>query len=153
MQIGDGVGQLAVHFLRKGGVRVAGAKPGFDMTYGNHPIKRRQCRGQGGGGVAVNKNAVGLEIFQHVHHPRQYGLGNVGQVLVFTHDVEVVIGTNVEQPQNLIKHGPVLGGNADPGLDPRGFFQGLDDGSHFNGLRTRSENAQHSHFGLSFSSL
>ena len=96
MQVGDAVGQLAVHFFRKGGVSVAGAKPGFDMTDGDLTVKRGQGGGQGGCGVAVDKNAVGLEIVQHIHHPRQNGLGNVGQVLVFTHDVEVVIGANVE---------------------------------------------------------
>ena len=65
------------------------------------------------------------------------------QVLVLAHDIEVVIGLDLEQVENLIQHLAVLAGDADLGLDAGRGVESLDDGSHLDRFRTRAEDGQH----------
>ncbi|MNN96832.1 hypothetical protein D3C81_2158790 [compost metagenome] len=60
--------------------------------------------------------------------------------LVGDHHVEVVIGMDVEQRHHLVKHRPVLPGDADDGLDAWRGMQRADQGPHLDGFRTGTKN-------------
>ena len=70
VEIGEGVGQGAVHFLGVRGGGIARPQPRFHMAHGNPAVEGGQRGGEGGGGVAVNQDPVGLEIGEHAVHAR-----------------------------------------------------------------------------------
>ena len=71
--------------------------------------------------------------------------GDIGQVLPRLHDVQIDIGHDAEQRQNLIQHLPVLAGDADMHLQAGGGLQGLDDRRHLDGFRPGPKNDQNFH--------
>jgi hypothetical protein len=65
---------------------------------------------------------------------------DVEQILPRPHDVQIVIGTDMEQVQHLVEHLAVLGGDADQALKPAGMsFQLLDDRRHLDRLGAGTE--------------
>jgi hypothetical protein len=108
VEVGDGIGQLAVHLLGPGREHVAGAQARLHVADRNLAEMRRQGGGERGGGIAVHQHAAGLAVVEHPFHAGQHGSGNVGEILIVAHDVEVVIGTDVEEFQHLVQHVPML---------------------------------------------
>ena len=88
----------------------------------------------------MHQKAVITAIFQNIAQGQNDVGRNVSQVLPRLHDVQVKVGRNVEQGQNLIQHLPMLGGNADVNVKARCCQQGFHDGGHFDGLRARAKN-------------
>ena len=96
----------------------------------------------------MDEDPVRLEFIENADHAAQNGGGNMDQVLVVAHDIEVEFGRDGEQPQHLVQHGAMLGRDADAGLDAGGIGQGLDDRGHLDRLWPGSENTQYTHSGL-----
>jgi len=142
VQFGDGAGQFAVGFFWPGGIQVAGAQAGFDVGDRDLLVVGGEGGGEGGGGVAVDQDDVGFAVGEDAFHALQDGGGDVGEVLAGLHDVEVVVGFEVEQCEYLVEHFAVLAGDADAGFELRvgGELQG--QGGHFYGLGAGAEDGQ-----------
>ena len=110
---GEASGNLPVHFLGPWGIDVVGAQTCFDMADGNLPVEGGEGRGSGCCGVAVDKDDVGARLGKHIAHAGQHTGCDVVKVLPLSHDIEVVVGTDVENFQNLVEHLAVLAGDAD----------------------------------------
>ena len=80
-------------------------------------IKCRQRRGKCGAGIPVNEHDIRLFFLQNGIQTGQHIRRNHRQSLIGLHDVEIVIGPDVEKSQYLVQHLPVLSGNADNGLE------------------------------------
>src|SRR5207249_4578030 len=60
--------------------------------------------------------------------------GEGGQGLARSHEVEILVRLDVEQAEDLVQQGPVLGGDADLRLEPRQIPAGRDDRGQLDGL-------------------
>ena len=139
VQVGDGPHHLPVHLLREGGPLVIGAQTGLHMAHRDLVVEGGQGPGKGGGGVPVDQHQVGPGLVQHAVHAQQALGGDGGQGLPRLHDVQVVVGLEMENLQHRVQHLPVLGGDAAQGPDvlPPGELQ--SQGGHFDGLRPGAE--------------
>jgi len=143
----DATDDAAIHLFGPGGVDVAGAQACLDMADGHLLIKRREAGRHGGGGVAVHQQQVVAGALEDVAQAQEDVAGDVGEVLPRLHDVEVMVGADVEQVQHLVEHLTVLGGDAHLCLDGRVGGQGVDDRCHLDGLGAGAENGKDSHGG------
>ena len=92
----------------------------------------------------MNEDDIGLHRVEYVAHTRQHAGGNVVEVLPLLHDVEVVVGRDVEDAQHLVEHFAVLSRNAHDGFEFRRVSpEFLDHRRHFYRLRSRAENQHH----------
>ena len=160
VQVGQGAHHLPIHLLGEGGPLVIGAQTGLHMAHGDLVIESGQGPGEGGGGVTVDQDQVGLGLLQHALHAQQALGGDGGQGLPGLHDVQVIVGLQLEDVQHRVLHLPVLGGDAAEALNIRPGGQLLHQRAHFNGFRPGAKNAHDpqlvhqgfSSFGSSFSS-
>ncbi len=138
---GNAAGDLAVHFFGPGAVDVVGAQTGFDVADGDLLVKGGEGRGGAGRGVAMDQDDVGLGLFEDVPHAGEDTRGDVVEVLALLHDIEVKIGLDVEDPQDLVEHLTMLPGDADDSLEAvRILLELLDQGADLNRLRPGPEN-------------
>ena len=91
MEVSDGTHQPAVDFLRVGGPLVPGAQTGLHVAHGDFVVKRGQCPGEGGGGIAVDQNQVGAGLLQYAVHAVETLGGDGGQSLPGFHNVQIVV--------------------------------------------------------------
>lgn len=141
---GDPSGDLAVHFFRPGAVDVVGAQPCFDVAHGDLPIECGEGGGGAGGSVAMHEHYVGARFVEHVAHAREHAGGDVVEVLPLSHDVEVVVGTDVEYFEHLVEHFAMLPGDANDGLESvGGILECFDERRHFDCFGT---GAEHEHY-------
>ena len=136
---GDIAGDQPVQLLGEGAVDIVTAQPRLDMGHRNALVERRQCRGHGGGGVALHHDDVGLRLVEHLGHAEQHLGGYVEQRLARRHDIEIVIHRHAGQRDHLVDHLAVLGGDADLGVEMRALQRRLRHGEAFQGLRTGAE--------------
>lgn len=83
----------------------------------------------------MHQHDFGLESVEHFVHPVQDPRGNAGQCLALGNHVQVEIGDDVEQPQHLVQHMPVLTRHADSQLEIAGSLDAVDQRRHFDGFR------------------
>ena len=143
VQVGQGAHHLPIHLLGEGGPLVIGAQTGLHMAHGDLVIESGQGPGEGGGGVPVDQDQVGLGLLQHALHAQQAFGGDGGQGLPGLHDIQVIVGLELENIQHRVQHLPVLGSDAAQGLDARAALELQGQGGHFNGLGTGAENGHH----------
>ncbi|MNH27409.1 hypothetical protein D3C79_875190 [compost metagenome] len=127
-------GQATVALFRPRRIQVVGAQASFDVGDRNLLVVGRQAGRQGRCGVAVDQYHIRLELGQYGLEPLQNGRGHVCQVLAWLHDVQVVIGRDLEQLQYLVKHLAVLASNADTGLETVVLGKVEGQRCHFDGL-------------------
>ena len=137
---GDVAHQRAVDLFREGRVLVPGPQPGLHMSHGNLLVKGGQRPGKGGGGIPVDQHQVGPRLLQHVLHAQQALGRNGGQGLAWLHDIQIKIRRDAKDGEYGIQHFSVLGGDAAQTLHTASTLQFPDQRSHFDGLRTGSEN-------------
>ena len=138
---GDAAGDLAVHLLRPGAVDVVGAEAGLDMAYGDLLVKGRERRGGAGGRVAMDQDDIGLDLLQDVAHAGEHAGRDVVQVLPLLHDVQVEVRLDLEDPEHLVQHLPMLPGDAHNRLKLfRTLLELLHQRAHLDGLGAGSEN-------------
>lgn len=137
---GDASRQLAVHLFGPRAVDVVGAESCFDVSDGYLPVECGEGCGGAGGGVAVDEHYVGGGFREHVAHADEHAGGDIVEVLTLLHDVEVVVGGDVEDGEHLVEHLAVLSGDADDGLERVGVFLELfDERCHLDGFRACPE--------------
>ena len=140
----DAVGHLTVHLLGPGRQHVVRAQPCFHVSYGYLHVEGSQRSGHRGRGVAVNQYHVGTEVLQHVAQAQQHTRSDVVQVLIGRHDVQVVLGHDVEHFEHLIQHLAVLGSDANTGFKSLTVaLQGFHQRCHLDGFGAGTENKQY----------
>lgn len=114
------------------------------MSDGNLPIESGQCGSHGSGGVTMNQYHVGSKVGQHTAHTQQNFRGDVVQVLIRSHDVEVIIGMDVEYLKHLVQHLAMLGRDTDARVKVLRVLQKrLDQRSHLDGFGAGTENEKY----------
>ncbi len=78
------------------------------MTHRNPGIECGKRRGCACRCVAMHEHHIRMCGIKHATHSREHPRCNVVQILTGLHDVEVVVGFDTEQVENLIKHLPML---------------------------------------------
>ena len=132
----------AIGLLREGRLQVAGAQTRFHMAYRDVPIEGRQGPGQAGCGVALHQHHVRLFRIQNTAQRFEGPRRHPEEVLVLAHDVQIVVGLDLEEVQDLVEHLAMLRGHADPALNAVGLFQCRDQRCHLDGFRSRAEDGQ-----------
>ena len=136
----EACGELAVHLLGPGAEDVVRAEAGLDVPDRDSGVEGGHGCGHAGRGVAMDKYDVGTCGGEHLAHACEYLGGDIVEVLSGAHDVEVEVGTYVEDVEYLVEHLTVLSGHADKGTELVGMaFERFDQRGHFDGLWTRSE--------------
>lgn len=136
----EACGELAVHLLGPGAEDVVRAEAGLDVPNRDSGVEGGQGCGHAGRGVAMDKYDVGTCGGEHLAHACEHPGGDIVEVLSGTHDVEVEVGTYVEDVEYLVEHLTVLSGHADKGTELVGMaFERFDQRGHFDGLWARSE--------------
>ena len=151
VQVGHIAHQHPVHFLRIGGIFVAGTQARLHMADGHLMIKRRQGPGKGGGGIAMDQNQVRLSLLDNAVHAQDGLGGDLGQRLLLFHDIQIIVAFQLENLHDGVQHLPVLAGQAAQTLHLRMGRQFLDQGGHFDSLGPRTEHGHYSNlFHLQF---
>ena len=145
VDVGERVGQRTVHLFGPRRAHIAGAQSRLHVSHRDLAVERGQRGGQGRRRIAVHQHAIGLEIVENPTHAAKHGLGDMGEVLVGAHNIQVIVRRYGEQGQDLVQHVAVLGGDADSGLDAGLGRQRLDHRRHLNRLGPSSEYAENSH--------
>lgn len=136
----EACGELAVHLLGPGAEDVVRAEAGLDVPDRDSGVEGGQGCGHAGRGVAMDKYDVGTCGGEYLAHACEHPGGDIVEVLSGTHDVEVEVGTYVEDVEYLVEHLTVLSGHADKGTELVGMaFERFDQRGHFDGLWARSE--------------
>ena len=112
--------QHPVHLFWKRLIPIAGAESRFDVPAGD-PL---EIGGEGGREarhrVALDQQDVGADLLKQRRKALEHPGSHVSRRLARGHEIEIVIGLEPEDGQDLVEHGAVLGGNADDALEPVG---------------------------------
>lgn len=134
------VDRLAVELLRPGAVDVVRAQAGLDVAHGNLKVKARERRGEAGRGVAVDQDHVGRLVLEDGLELEQHVARHVEQRLARLHDRQVVVGSHIEDAQNLVQHLAVLAGHGHDGLELiRTRLELVGERAHLDCLRAGAE--------------
>ncbi|MOA43493.1 hypothetical protein D3C78_1656560 [compost metagenome] len=60
---------------------------------------------------------VWTELVEYRLHPLENSTGNVGKVLTWLHDIQIIVGHQLEKIKDLVKHLPMLASHTDPGFE------------------------------------
>lgn len=111
------VDRLAVELLRPGAVDVVRAQAGLHMPHGDLQVETRERRGEAGRCVSVDQDDVGPLVLEDGLELEQHVARHVEQRLARLHDRQVVVGSHIEDAQNLVQHLAVLAGHGHDGLE------------------------------------
>ena len=141
--VGDDTRNTAVDLLWERLPAVARPQPSLDVADAAASVEGRQRRRGNGRGIALNEHPVGSLLAQDGFESSQDARRHLGRRLVVLHDVEVVLGLNVEDTQHLIQHVAVLGGDAHAAHDALRMPRQLaHDGSELDRLGSGAEDGQ-----------
>lgn len=140
MVLAHDVDRLAVELLRPGAVDVVRAQARLDMPHGDLQVEARERRREASRGVAVDKDHVGPLVLEDRLELDQDVAGDIEQRLARFHDRKVVVGSHVEDAQDLVEHLAVLAGHGHDGLKLiRARLQLVDERAHLDCLRASAE--------------
>jgi hypothetical protein len=124
----DHIDHPPVHLLRPRPVDVAGAQAGLDMADRDAVMERGQGRGHRRGGIAMHQHVVGADLRVERVKPFEQPGTQAIEGLVGHHDIEVMVGGDLEQRHHLVEHRPVLAGDADHRFDIRSVCRARTSG-------------------------
>ena len=140
----DTVCHLTVHFFRPGRQHIISTHPGLYVSHRNLHIERRKRSSHRSRRIPVHQYSIGTEVFQHFPQSHQHFSGNIIQVLIGSHDIQIIFGSDAKHFQYLIQHLPVLCRDANPRFKMfRIFLERFYKRSHLNRFRTSTENEQY----------
>ncbi len=96
MQVGGGGRQAAVDLLREGMPLVMGAQARLHVSKLDAAIERQQGGGDHGGRVADGQHPIRLVFRQDGIQMGKDGSADLGERLVLAHQVEVIVGYDLE---------------------------------------------------------
>ena len=141
---GHRIGNNTIHFLRERLAQIARAQTRFDVSERDVAIKAGHGCGKNGRGVALRDDPIRPKLGEDLVKARQKPRGETRKGLIRLHDVEVDVGTDVEQLKNLIEHLPVLARCANGRSHlVRALLKFEDDRGHFDCLRPGAHDAEH----------
>ena len=106
-------------------------------------VKRGERACKRGRGIAVHQHDIRLRLFKNEIQTMQRLLSNHSERLTTFHNIEIIIGLDLENIEHLIEHLPVLRGDAHNALRVLALLQRTDERRHFDGLRP---GAEHRHY-------
>ena len=136
-------GHHPVHLFGERLISITGAQTCLDVSRGDSLQVGGKGGGKSGHGVALHQQDVGANLTQQRGKTLEDTRGHVRGRLTRGHEIEVVVGFEVEDGEHLVEHGPVLGRDADQALELLGALKSLDDRSHLDRLRAGPEDAEH----------
>ena len=140
VQCRDAAREASVHLLRKGGIDIVRPKSRLNMPDGNLMIVRGKRAGKGRRCIAVDEDKIGAVLLEHLVDAHHCARCDVKERLPCRHDIQIVIGNNVEETQHLIEHLTVLRRDERPRFDLICMTHELhDNGRHLNRLGTRAK--------------
>jgi hypothetical protein len=130
----------AIHLFRERLGDVPGPQPGLYMPDWNFGIKGGQRSGQSADRISLNQDQIRSIRSQNRFQFRQNQAGSRGEGLARPHGIQIVVRFNLEDLENLVEHGPVLGRDANSNVkatiafiteipDYRTQFDGFGSGS------------------------
>jgi len=106
-------------------------------------VKGRDRGAEGRRRVALNEQPVRGVIREDAVQGLEGARGDLVGRLVGAHEVEVDVGPDLEEIEDLVEHLAVLRGRADDGLEARGLpLEAADDRGELDRLRPRSHDDQ-----------
>src|SRR5215472_17577705 len=139
MQCGQVCGQHTISFLGPWGVHIAGPESGLNMSHGNVMVKRSQRRHKDSSSVTLHEDEVRF-LHSQIFIESGYGARRKGgERLVWPHQIQVGIGSNLKNVQHLVQHLAMLCGNTDSAPKTRIAAKSQDYRREFDGFRTRTE--------------
>ena len=149
MQIRNRAGKTSVHLFGIRRIFVICAQSCLNVTDFRLIVKRRERADKGSAGVAVNKHNVGFCLVYNVIKTGERICCNGQKRLSVFHNIQIVIGCDVENFKHLVEHLSVLCCNRNDRLNIFVFFKLLYKRSHFYSLGTCPENRHNfNHFFL-----
>ena len=139
VELGQAAHHGPVHLLREGGVPVPGPQACLHVAHGDLLVKGRQGAGEGGGGVAVDQDQVGLFLRKDLLQAQQALAGDGVQALAGLHDIQIVVRGDGKEAEDVVQHLPVLGGDAADAAELTPALQLLHQGRHLHRLRAGPE--------------
>ena len=140
VQAGDGADDLAVHLFGPRVIDIARTQASLDMVHRQLAVIGGQRARHGGGGVALDHHPRRL---LGIHHPAQFhnqrGRERI-KALVGAHQVEIVIGGDTGDFQNLIQHAAMLRRNTDARGKPRVSLERGDQRKQLDRFGTGAKN-------------
>ena len=118
VQRGEGGDEPAVGLLRVRRPDVAGAQASLEVGDRRALVEGGEGGGEGGGGVALHQHDAGAVAAQQRADLGEQVLGHAGQGLAGSQHVQVHVGHDVEQLDDLVEHVPVLGGGNGDEVEP-----------------------------------
>src|SRR5690606_26079827 len=129
-------------FFGKGGLLVVRAQARFHMGNAGSGVKPCQRRSNRRGGITMNHDMCGPEIFQYRLQAGKDRSGKLIERLPLPQEVEVVMRAEVKEGKHLVQHLAVLCGDTHPwfglvrmlrqGADHRGYLDGFGPGTKYN---------------------
>ena len=137
---------LPVHLLRPGTINIMRTQTSLHVPHRNLLIERRQGGRRRRGGIAMHQHHIRLDLLQHITHPRQHTRRHVIQVLPLLHDIQIIVRSDLKNPQHLVQHLAMLPRHTHDGLKLLWMLlELLYQRTHFDGLGPRPE---HQHYFL-----
>jgi len=133
----------AVHLFGPGVVDVARAQPRLDMRDRDLAVIGGQRPRHRGRGVALHDDEVGPFGIHHLAKPDQQPRGQPVERLAGFHEVEIDVGHQSGDRQDLVEQTPVLRRHAGPDRQPGPCREGRDDGEEFDRFRARAEDDEY----------
>lgn len=131
--------QLAVRFFRERGKKISRAQACFDVSDADLLVESGKSGREGRRRVAVDKDVIRFFLLQYIFQAAEDAGGDVIERLSALHDVEIIVDRQSEEVDDLIEHFPVLGGQADLGINFFMLQQFPDKGRHLDGFRSGAE--------------
>lgn len=134
------VNRLAVELLRPGAVDVVRAQAGLDVAHGDLQVEACERCGEAGRGVTMYEHDIGPLVLEDGLELEQHVARHVEQRLARLHDRQVVVGSHVEDAQNLVQHLAVLARHGHDGLELiPARLKLVYERAHLDGLRAGAE--------------
>src|SRR5215471_8399 len=115
------------------------------MSHWDSVIEARQRPSESRRRVALDEHAIRLKSIEDLADPRQGGAGQIRQVLIGSHQVEVPVRLQIEQLEDLRQHFAVLPGDTNLAVEVRPPRQFLDDWCELDRLGPCPENKKDLH--------
>jgi hypothetical protein len=93
---------------------VSGAQAGLQVANRDVFIKSGQGAGKTGRRVPLDQDQIRVFSLLDIPNAEQDPAGNIKKILVWLHDIQVIIRGDGKEIQNLVKHLAMLGRHADP---------------------------------------
>ena len=129
-------------------LEVAGPQARLDVADAHAAVKRGQRGSHRGRRVALHQEPVGLLARQDRIQVREDAGGELARRLVRPHQVQVDVGCDLEEREDLVEHLAVLCGRAHDDARSALFAQPVDDRSHLDGLGARADDDEQLHVNM-----